>query len=454
MASGVGRASPSIRQNGLGLSVAEGCLAMVPSTFTTGVFLTGFALVLGADTWALGVIAAICAAAQAGQLAAPVLLERGCDGKALTVWAASLGRYLWLPIAALPFLPLDPALRLGLFFVLLTLSTALSQMAGTTWTDWMTDMVPADIRGRYFGLRSGAAAMIGLALTAGGTWWLDHVGNAPGAKAEAMAMLLSLAAFGAIASQLALMGQPGPPPRTCARRPAFTALAAPVRDRRFRGFALRYWSWTFVVGMTAPFAIAYALTDLGYSYTLVGLHTTVFVALSVASQPYWGRIIDRLGAQAALRLAIVPILLHPLYWFAMTPAQTWPIWFDAVSSGLFWPGVQLASMALLMEAAPRDDRAGYLAVFSTGNGLAASLAALAGAAIIGALASLGLPAGLGGYGGLLLLSVVARAVAIAALWRLPAIARPTVTIETRVAVSGPEPLPASADGTARPATAP
>ena len=92
---------------GLRLSVVEGCFAMLPQTFTGGVFLSGFALLLGANAWQMGLIMAIPTLGQWMQLLAATWIARGADRRAMTVWCASISRYLWLPIATIPFLPLD-----------------------------------------------------------------------------------------------------------------------------------------------------------------------------------------------------------------------------------------------------------------------------------------------------------------------------------------------------------
>ena len=83
---------PRSAQAGMRLSVIEGCFAALPAAFSTGVFLTGFALLLGADAWALGLVAAIPAFGQSAQLLSAWLLGRWGHRKALTIWSASISR--------------------------------------------------------------------------------------------------------------------------------------------------------------------------------------------------------------------------------------------------------------------------------------------------------------------------------------------------------------------------
>ena len=45
-------------------------------------------------------------ATQSGNLLTPLLMARGVSRKDVTVWCASLSRYLWAPMIAIPFLPI------------------------------------------------------------------------------------------------------------------------------------------------------------------------------------------------------------------------------------------------------------------------------------------------------------------------------------------------------------
>lgn len=414
---------------GLRLAILEGCVAMVPQTFTTGVFITGFVLMLGADPWALGLLAAILALGQSAQLFTPLLLARGVERKALTVWGAAASRWLWAPMAAVPFLPLPAPVQLGIFFVLLGLSTMLAQMGGVAWADWMADLVPDHQRGWYFGLRSALCALVGMGLVWGGSRFLETLSLTD--RRWGFAVLVGVGLLGAVASQIALSRQPEVArARPVSRRSPFRA---PLANKPFLRMTAMLFAWTMVVGMTGPFCYAYALKDMQLGYGVVGTHALVVAGLSIVSQPWWGRLIDRIGAQKALVIAMAPICLHPLYWATLRPDFTAPFWLDALSSGLVWPGVTLATSALLMEAAPSGQRAGYMGLFNACMGVAACLAAVAGGALLTHFGHAGFAVGawtLTGWQLLMTGGLIARLACMGAMTRLPAIKAPTLYIET------------------------
>lgn len=369
-------------RNGLRVSIIEGCFALFPGTVTQPMFLTGFVTMLGARAWSIGLLTAIPAFCQASQLLSAVILARWGHRKQLCVWTASLGRYMWLVIAGVPFLPVSPLQKLTLFFALLVLSTVLGQISGIAWNDWMGDLVPAEIRGRYFGLRNAVTALVGMGLLWGASRYLDHLKLLHGSLAWGFAVLFAVGTLGAIGSNISLLVQPDPGETHRAPANPFLLFRHPLTDRRFVRIIGLLVLWTFVVGLVAPFYNAYALLNLRISYSTLGLYTMISASLPIVFMPLWGQIIDRHGSQRALTMAMGAVALTPLLWFTMRPGFIAPIWVDAVLNGVLWSGVGLATSNLLFDLAPRTERASYFGVFNTCMGLATAVSAMMGGALL------------------------------------------------------------------------
>jgi hypothetical protein len=137
------RLSPSQTQQGLRLSVIEGLLSNIHVSITTGAFLTGYALLLGAGALELGVIGALPFVSQMFQFVGAYLEESTGRRRFLTVLSSGLSRGLWIIAAVLPFANLPAAASMGLFLLMLIISQALIGITANTWTSWMTDLVPA-----------------------------------------------------------------------------------------------------------------------------------------------------------------------------------------------------------------------------------------------------------------------------------------------------------------------
>ena len=155
---------------GLRISVWEGSFASVWLAMTTGAFLTGYALWLGADSQTLGLISAIPTFAALAQIISSFYGERLRARKAFTAWFTLSGRALWLPILLLP-LVLPHAQTLLWFLVLYTLSYVLLNIPLPAYFSWMSDLVPPDHRGRYFGRRNMIIGIVALVAGLPAAWF-------------------------------------------------------------------------------------------------------------------------------------------------------------------------------------------------------------------------------------------------------------------------------------------
>ncbi|HLV80147.1 MAG TPA: hypothetical protein VKT32_07670, partial [Chthonomonadaceae bacterium] len=198
---------------GLRISTWEGSFSTIHATLTTGAFLTGFALWLGANNLVMGLITAIPTLAGLIQIVASYLAERQPERKTFTAWTATSGRALWLGILLLPlFLPHSAALA-G-FLALYTLSFILLNIPVPAWTSWMSDLVPPDHRGRYFARRSRIAGIVGIVVGLPAAWFLDLATRRHPWSGLGFGALFGTAVLAGLASFACLMRQPEPPRRS------------------------------------------------------------------------------------------------------------------------------------------------------------------------------------------------------------------------------------------------
>src|SRR5579871_888824 len=180
---------------GLRVSTWEASFATVHATLTAGAFLTGFALWLGADSFAMGLLTAIPTFAGLIQIFASYFGERQKARKPFTAWFAVFGRSLWLPILLLPvFLPRSVSL-FG-FLLLFAASFTLLNVTVPAWMSWMSDLVPPDHRGRYFARRNMIAGIVGMLIGLPAAWFLDFAVKRRHQEAFGFGTLFGLAVLG------------------------------------------------------------------------------------------------------------------------------------------------------------------------------------------------------------------------------------------------------------------
>jgi MFS family permease len=374
-------------QRGLRLSVIEGLLSNIHVSITAGAFLTGFALLLGAGAFELGVIGALPFVSQLFQFVGAYLEERRGERRRITALTAGISRGLWVLIALLPFVGMPAVARMALFMLLLIGSQALIGITANAWTSWMTDLVPARQRGQYFGFRNTVASVTAIASTWVAGAVLDHF-RAVGQEPAGYALIFGGAVIAALAGVVVLLRQPEP---QLSRRPRVRAselFSAPLRERSFLTMSLLATGWSLATGIAGPFFNAYGIQTLQLSFTLLAQFAIATSAVSIVTQPLIGRLQDRYGTKTVMIISMLGVSPLPWGWIFSTQANQVPLWITSILAGVFWPGISQGLVNLVMERAPAVGRGAFVAFFGAVQGLGTF-----GAGLLGGLIAVAIGAG-------------------------------------------------------------
>lgn len=376
----------------LRLSIIEGLVASPHSAITSGVLVTGCALLLHAEDFHIGALSAGGALATIGALFSAYWVGILGHRKTLVVWGTAIHRLLWGLLGLLPLLVGDSRLCLWLFVVLVGFLGAISQFTNNAWLSWMTDLVPESRRGRYFGVRSTVLSLIGLGASFAAARAMD-VFRAHGSEAAGFALVFAIVSSLALVSSFIVDRQWEPPSHGESPLPLSALVRLPLAhagSRRFLGFLL---FWSIATGIAGPFYGVHMLKNLKMSYTGVTLYGAIAIIGGAGAQLAWGRIIDRIGCHRVLRLNQIGVALLPLLWLFATPNFLLPIWIDAFFTGLFWPGFTLAQFNMTLLMAPRENRSAYLAMQTVVVGGAGFVAALLAGTLADVLSGFSVVAG-------------------------------------------------------------
>jgi MFS family permease len=363
-----------LTRRSLRASLAEGMVAELVGACSNGAVLTAWALHLGLSAAVVAALATLPACAQLVQLPAAQLTTRA-GSRRVAIWAVSISRQVLLPLCLLPLLGLPRAAEQRVLFCVAGVSAVLGVIGNNAWTAWMGDLVPARIRGRYFGRRAAvctfgstlASLAVGLALDAG---------RRGGATPAALAALSAVAcAAGALTTWLLLrQHEPAAPPAAAPRAPS----ATPPLGTGARQVLAYQLAWSAAGGIAAGFYNVHALTHLKLGFLGLALYNAGIAASRMVAAPLWGRAIDRFGARPALVLCSAGLALPPILWTFISPDALWPLAIDAAVCGSLMAGQSLAAFALPLSMAPREERPFHLAAFCTGGGVATLVATVSG----------------------------------------------------------------------------
>jgi len=293
--------SPIDVQKGIRNSIWDGMFAQpfYGVTWPGNVFLTGLALLLGCNAFQIGIIAAIGPLLSAVYLPAARLLERAGRRKPYYLSVVLVHRSVYFLLLILPFFAaqMSPSLQRWLLVAVVFVSQFFGIFNSVAWMSWMSDIIPEDRRGAFFGRRN---------MLCGGLWMgLSYL---VGKFVDAHKTLGGYTVVYAIATVLALvalifaMRQPDPPLAVSDKRPSLSELWKGIYGSRgFRNFLLFQVAWGFTTSLAGPFYNVYMLDNLHITLAKITLWGIISGIVSTITQPYWGTLGDRAGNRDAMR---------------------------------------------------------------------------------------------------------------------------------------------------------
>jgi MFS family permease len=380
-------------RSSLHASTVDGVFAAIFTNIIGGVLLTNFLLELGASPTQIGIAAAIPMLANLLQPLGAYLSEKTSSRRWYSLWIYAPSRLLWLVlvlgIGLASWGYLDPPRLVGWALAIAMLSYGVGALGSAPWLSWMAAIVPAKLRGRYFGFRNSGANLTALiTIPLGGlvvSHWvggsLEGYGIALGIAV--VAGLLSLASQGSMTDVNPLAQQAGHVQTAEPENSAWPALPAapppsvsnPLRDRNLLTFLLYFGLWMFAVNLGTPFFNLYLLDNLSLDVSQVTFYNSLTAAANLLMLMLWGKLADRVGNRPILLGAGILVALTPLLWLWMgTNSLSIWLWLPLLHFliGGSWAATDLCGNNIQLAIAPLRNQSTYF-------GIVAAIAGISGA---------------------------------------------------------------------------
>ncbi len=369
--------SPAEIGRGLRLLIWDGGLDTVKVTLTTGAFLTGFALWLGASNFWIGFITMLRSLAQAAQLFAPRILETVKSRRRFAWRFYAAGYSAWVLIALLGLLSgniMAHRTALLALVVLLTLEGALVGIAIPAGVSLVSDIIPPHRRGRFISKQRMVMAAVGIATALAGGWSLDLIGQPGGFTL--LYIIGYVCGMGGILCVALLPERPYVPKE----KPLNLSLLwlEAWRDHRFRELLIFMTALWASVMSAGPFFAVYMLEDLKLSYWTISVYATLGQLAAMAALPFWGYLSDKFGHTPVLKLSSAAMTIAPFLWIPATAEAYHIIPVAHIFANAVWCGVMLSQFSLLLAVMPEKHNAAYSGVFFGVTGIVAAIAPLFG----------------------------------------------------------------------------
>ena len=340
-------------------------------------YLGPFGIFLQASTVQIGLLAALPQlAAAVMQWLSAMAMDR-CQSRLRTIMQSVLCQALvWVPMALLPFMLGRGSPAAAVLIMLAVVSQAAAGFAVPVWNSLIGDLVPGDIRGRFFGHRNRVNGLSSfLALTCAGS--ALHFFERAGLAAWGFMIIFLVAGLARFNSRRWLARYRDPEFALPSEQVfTFRQFLSRSPHSNFAQFVFYVGAVNLAVAFSAPYFALYMLRDLRFSY----LQFTAVVSIATVTQflmfRYWGELCDRFGNKKILNVCGWGVSVVPTLWlFSHHIAYLGLI---QVVSGMIWAGFSLASSNFLFDAVSPPKRARCVAYQGLINGVAVLAGSLGG----------------------------------------------------------------------------
>jgi MFS family permease len=370
-------------RKGLKYSIFDGSYASIYANLTGTVFLPGFALVMGASPFQIGLIAALPFLGNIFQIFGSYFVVKFGNRKRFTIMNAIASYLFWVVIVILGLLsPLfDFQIKFKWIILLLTFSFIAASSAGIPWMSWMSDLVPEKLWGRYFGKRNMYVGLIGLtsAIIAGQV--LDLFDK----SLSGFYVIFTLAITARAISVFFITRVPDPyQSEEPIKIDFFRVVKKTWSDLNFRKYIIFAVIWGASVNLPGPFYAVFMINNLKLDYSFMALLVASTALMDLVGQRFWGPISDKIGNKPVMIITGFLTIVIPFFWlFAGLNWQSIYVILPILHlyAGFFWSGFNLCAVNLLFRLAPREYKTVFFAVHAAATGLVVALATFFGGVI-------------------------------------------------------------------------
>ncbi|HIH34699.1 MAG TPA: MFS transporter [Nanoarchaeota archaeon] len=354
-------------------SVKDGAAASAMTGISDS-FLPAYAIALGATNRQVGLLTSTASLfAPMSQLLSLKRLHQGVSRRKIVLTSVFFHATLLLPILAIPFI-FPEEFRVAVLILLFSLYAISANFGGPAWASWMGDLVPSQVRGKYFGRRNRVAGVFTLlaTLTAG-----IVLNQFTGDKIFiGFAMLFFAACIFRLISlyYLSLKYEPSLVLSGEQERFSLINFVKKMKNDNFSRFVLYASLVTFSTSIAGPFFAVYMLRELHFSYMTFTLVTVSASIASLLAMVYWGKNIDRFGSVKILRMCGLLVGIVPILWI-FARGDIFMIVLIQLLAGFSWAGYNLAVFNFVNDSATQQQRATFFAYFNILGGIGVFLGA-------------------------------------------------------------------------------
>ncbi len=331
-----------------------------------GATVTQFLRAVNMPDWGFGVVAALPFVGALFRLPGSYILERFGRRRAVFLAGLSISRFMWVAAAAVPWI--FPQLAdsphwwtswAALVVVFLTLAWIGDAIGGIAWMNWMADVIPSRVRGRYFAFRQFAVipVALGVMITVGLILDLAEQAETVTVLTITSCMIMVAGLLGVLDIQCFTRMPDDDPPRPSRHVRWLSKLGEPLRDRGFVRFLLFQFTFVLAVGFVGQYVWLFVLEQAEVPKLMANVMLLGVPLLIVGlSGKFWGPLIDRLGQRPVLIITGLMMVTGPFGWFIVTKDNWFWGYLLTCVSPFAMAGVQLSISTTVLSVSSASKR--------------------------------------------------------------------------------------------------
>jgi MFS family permease len=266
----------------------------------------------------------------------------------------------------------------SVFMVVLLVGAFSMSISSSTWSTWMAELVPEQIRGRYFALRNSISSVAGIFAVLIGGWLLKTF---PGH--DGFTFVYIIAAVTALTGTVLLFTQYNPPVAETPHTSMVASYKQIFKDKNFMAFVRMVMYFNLAIVVASPFFTVHFIEVLKVPIDILGYFTAAAAVTGILGNLFFGKMSDILGNRFIIRFCLL-LMTIPAGLMLFLPEKN-PLPFVAaviLMQSFFGAGWNLATFNTSLSVSPRGQRALYIGVYNSLNSLSAVFAPVLGGFLI------------------------------------------------------------------------
>lgn len=284
------------------------------STFmllATGVNLAGFAVYLGVSDQLVGYISLISSICGILVVFSGLFFERFKNRRKIIIILNTIGKtciasVIWIPII------ITEKYQIIVFFMMMIIGFSLNTLMGVGINSLLVDVVPSNIRGRYFAIRKN----FGIGLSICTRFIAGRILDIATDKYIGFVILFSVAYVMILLENIAFWKIEEPEINSLNKISIkfLDVFKIPLKNKKFINFTVSIMFFNLALHMSNSFINLYMIRYLNLSYTYISLTTIMMCILQLFFYRLWGRIGDKYGHKNVINISIWCYIIYLFIW--------------------------------------------------------------------------------------------------------------------------------------------